>query len=383
MRSSVALIWALLIACQAEKPPTRHTRNDSVMGTNPSFIVTIGENYNRLFDRKNGWTGGDVASSLRLNDGRVLWLFGDSWLGSIREGRHVNSELVNNTIGIQTGLDPATAHVEFFHGTNAGKPAAFLRPADGNGWFWLSHGGIQTENGLYLFLSQIVSRTEDKWVWGFQVIGLSMAKIANPLDDPKKWRIVQSKVPWVFFDSAGNEKTFGIPLLREGNFVYLYGLEKEAATHDRYLLAARAPASLLEDFSTWEFYADNHWQSDFRKASRLCNHMGAELSVSYLPRFQRYVLVNTENGLSPNIQMRFASSPVGPWSAPTTIYRTPETDWDSTYFCYAAKAHPELTQRDDELIISYVCNSTDFGKLVADSRIYFPKFLRVRFTSTL
>jgi hypothetical protein len=109
--------------------------------------------------------------------------------------------------------------------------------------------------------------------------------------------------------------------------------------------------------------------------------MGAELSVSYLPRLQRYVLVYTQNGLSENIRLRLAASPVGPWSAGTTLYRTPEMGWDKTYFCYAAKAHPELSRRDDELIVSYVCNSTDFWKMAADARIYFPKFLRVRFTA--
>jgi len=53
--------------------------------------------------------------------------------------------------------------------------------------------------------------------------------------------------------------------------------------------------------------------------------------------------------------------------------------WDSSYFCYAAKAHPELSRQDDELIVSYVCNANDFWKMAADARIYRPKFLRLKF----
>ena len=345
--------------------------------TGPSFVVEVAEDYNRLFYREDGWTGSDIAFSLPLLDGRILWLFGDTWIGKIREGRHTDSNMVSNTIGIQQGLDPATARLEFFHGYKDTEPAAFIQPADGIGVFWLSHGGIHTNSGLYLFMSQITERPGDTSVWGFRAIGIVMAKVTNPLDDPNRWRVEQIKVPWAQFDPAGNEKVFGMPLLREGNIVYLYGLEIDKATHDRYLLVGRANVASLEDFSTWEFYTNGRWQRDFRKASRLCNHMGAELSVSYLPRFKRYVLVYTEDGLSEKILMRFASSPVGPWSAPAIIYRTPEMGWDSTYFCYAAKAHPELSRRDDELIVSYVCNSTDFWKMAANARIYFPKFLRV------
>ena len=51
------------------------------------------------------------------------------------------------------------------------------------------------------------------------------------------------------------------------------------------ILAGRVKAAALEDFSAWEFYANGEWQPDFRKATHLADHLGAELSVSYLPRF--------------------------------------------------------------------------------------------------
>lgn len=373
---------ALSVGCRSTESDANFPRSQLAVSTRDaglSFTVEIAQDYNRLFYREDGWTGSDIAFSLPLLDGRILWLFGDTWIGKIREGRHTDSTMVNNAIGIQQGLDPATARLEFFHGYKDGKPAAFIRPADGIGVFWLSHGGIHTDSGLYLFLSQIVDVPGDTSIWGFRAISIVMAKITNPLDDPNRWQVEQIKLPWAQFGPAGNSKAFGMPLLREGNVVYLYGLEHKP--FNRYLLVGRANVASLEDFSTWEFYTNGHWQPDFRKASRLCNHMGAELSVSYLPRFKRYVMVYTKDGLSEKILMRFATSPVGPWSAPVTIYRTPEMGWDKTYFCYAAKAHPELSRQDDELIVSYVCNSNDFWKMAADARIYFPKFLRIRFTS--
>jgi hypothetical protein len=77
--------------------------------------------------------------------------------------------------------------------------------------------------------------------------------------------------------------------------------------------------------------------------------------------------------------MRSAPAPEGPWSQPQLLYKVREMDWDKDYFCYAAKGHPELSKREDELLVSYVCNSYDFWKMAADTRIYRPRFIRVRF----
>jgi len=146
---------ALSVGCRSTESDTKFTHSQlavSTCDTGLSFAVEIAEDYNRLFYREDGWTGSDIAFSLPLLDGRILWLFGDTWIGKIRQGRHTDSNMVSNTIGIQQGLDPATAHLEFFHSYKDAKPAAFIRPADGIGVFWLSHGGIHTDSGLYIFL---------------------------------------------------------------------------------------------------------------------------------------------------------------------------------------------------------------------------------------
>ncbi|HEX3801115.1 MAG TPA: DUF5005 domain-containing protein [Verrucomicrobiae bacterium] len=374
---SAALIFSFdcIVTAQVAQPPIAETPRSNI-----SFTVEPAQDYNRLFYQESDWVGGDVAASVPLRDGNVLWLFGDSWIGSICEGRRSGeSKMVHNTIAIQEGLNPETARVNFFHGLHGYLPAAFIETADHVGYFWLTHGGIQTDDGLYLFASRIINRPGDNSVWGFKASGMTMAKITNVSAQPSEWRIEQIKIPWAEYDKGGSEKVFGMPMVRADGFIYIYGLEFDRKAHNRYLLVGRVKEGSLENFSAWEFYADGKWQSDFHQASRLADHLGAELSVSYLPRFKRYVLVYTENGLSEKIMLRSAVSPVGPWSEPTVIYRTPETGWDKTYFCYAAKAHPELSRADDELIVSYVCNSSDFGKMVNDARIYFPKFVRVKF----
>lgn len=76
--------------------------------------------------------------------------------------------------------------------------------------------------------------------------------------------------------------------------------------------------------------------------------------------------------------MRQAPTPVGPWSEPIRLYQAPGLPSDTKAFFYAAKAHPSLAA-ENELVISYVANSFDFGKLVRTPEIYRPWFIRVRF----
>jgi hypothetical protein len=84
---------------------------------------------------------------------------------------------------------------------------------------------------------------------------------------------------------------------------------------------------------------------------------------------------NTHSG---SAMIRTAFSPEGPWSEQTEIYRAPETGWSKNYFCYAGRAHIDLSGSDD-LLVSYICNSFHFAEMVSDTRIYRPKFIRIKF----
>ena len=40
-----------------------------------------------LFQRTDGWIGGDGAYSVAVSPKRTLWLFSDTWVGKVRDGR--------------------------------------------------------------------------------------------------------------------------------------------------------------------------------------------------------------------------------------------------------------------------------------------------------
>lgn len=344
------------------------------------FQVFIDEEYNNLFTRTEGWTGGDVAHSIPLSDSTILWVFGDSWIGPVKDGRHYNAAMISNVIAVQRGKDAAAENLSFYFENKDGKPAPFISPADNIGKYWLTDGGIKTDRGLFLFASQVITKDEEEGVFNFEVTGKFLVHIDNPLDKPDNWDMEIKKMPYFHKISKEHEISFGTPQVIFDGHIYIYGAEFKREEKNRYMILARTPEHKIEDFDAWEFFYEGEWQKDITKVTRLCDHFGAEYSVSYSAFLRKYITVYTENGLSDKIILRTAVKPEGPWNPPLEIYETPETKWDKTYFCYAAKAHPELSKKPDELLISYVCNSFDFFKMCADTRIYRPKFIRIRFS---
>lgn len=340
--------------------------------------VEVLPDYNALFARRNGWTGADGAYTVKLSQNRILWLFGDTWYGEIRQGRHVNATIINNSIAIQRGISPPEASVIFYTGRAPdGEPLAFVRPSVGRGWFWIYHG-IEVQKALYLFLIQ-AERTGDPNSFGFKITGTWLGRVANPEDSPNSWRLSQRRIPWERLSSEG-DTFFGSALLRKNNFVYIYGTAEDVVgeIRQKFMILARVPETKLEQFDQWQFFSAGRWTTNFGELTRLAGDFANEYSVSFLTALGEYVAVYSAKGLSKNVVARFAPNPWGPWSEPIFLYECPEESWGTDVFCYAAKGHPELSLAPDEIIVTYVASSLDFEKLAADVELYRPRFLRVK-----
>lgn len=333
----------------------------------------IAPEWNARFATSEGWIGGDGVYSTVLHADRVLFLFGDTLIGAVRDGRRAGAKMINNTVGLLP-IKSDQASIRFVTGrTDSGEPAAVFRPADGQGWFW-PQGTVQVEGRLFVFLAQI-EKTSDDGVFGFKQIGQVLAVIQNPSADPAKWSIEQRRVPFAEFEGM-HERVWGSAVLADDDYVYIYGVDELGKKlGSKQLIVARAPLDKLSDFAAWRFGTSDGW-SEKPAAESLAPGLANEFSVSRLPG-GGYLLVYTENGLSDRILGRVAAAPAGPWSEPTLLYRCPEMADDKGVFCYAAKAHPWATEAKEHLL-SYCTNTWDFGRLFEDNAVYRPKFVRVR-----
>ncbi|MFN8241389.1 MAG: DUF5005 domain-containing protein [Bacteroidales bacterium] len=339
--------------------------------------VSTDRGYDSLFSRSSGWTGGDIATSVALGDSVTLWLFGDSWIGNIKDGRHFYATMINNAVGLQYHDNRGYDSMAFFYKTIEGKPGPIFTPPGDSGFLWLTGGGIRIDNKLFLVAGHIVKLQNDTTVFGFEQTGNYLIEITNPDDDPTKWNYSMKRIPF-FNRTGGIEREFGSIQFAEGNFVYIYGTEFDRNTNNRYMLLSRVTKPDLSDPGKWMFYTPVGWDNDYTKAARLCDRFGAEYSVSFCNTVNKYITVYSELGMSDKIIMRSSPKSEGPWSGQQIIFITPDMKRDSTYFCYAAKAHPDISGEND-LLVSYICNSFDFWKMASDTAIYRPRFIRVKF----
>ncbi len=363
-RTLLVLVILLLSACAGRHPL-------------PQFSVEPLPRYEALFQRSQGWTGGDGVFSVGLDSNRILWLFGDTFIGEVKDGRHIDDVLVNNSIAIQKGKEPLPTGINFYYGeTVKGKPEAFLRPSDGVGWFWPYHG-VRTKDGLFLFLIQ-VERTDGIPGFDFRPVATWLGKVSNPDDPPKSWQVSQQKIPW-----SGENRLWGSSVLVKGENCYIFGTvdESSAGVRQTQLILARVPAAQIMDFDQWRFFSKGEWVDEADRAEGLSANVASEFSVSFQSVINQYLMLYTQDSLSKYMVFRLAPEPHGPWGAPIRFYRCPEAEWDPRIFCYAAKGHPEISLSPEELIVTYTTNSTDLDLIESDARLYRPRFLRLRFWS--
>jgi hypothetical protein len=329
-----------------------------LLGTLAAVAAEPAPELDALFQRTNGWIGADGDYSIPLNSRVTLWLFGDTVIGQVRDGKRVNATMVNNSIA----LLPVGGSPSFFYRTNSqGAPASVFQPVDlTNSFFW-PWDGVRTERGLYVFLMQ-VRHTADKSVWGFDVFATALAFVPNPDAPPQDWKITLRTVPF---------KSFGWAVLREAGYIYIYGKDRKRGGS----FVARAPEQALDDFGQWRFYEDGHWGENERDATLIFTEAPPEGSVRWLPELRRFVAVYSPD-IFGDIVMRTAESPAGPWRDRRVVCHCDEGKLSRAFYCYAGKMHPELS-RPGELIVTYAVNSNDFSDLFNDARIYWPRFVRL------
>jgi hypothetical protein len=157
----------------------------------PRFTVERLPGYEALFQHSAGWIGADGAYSVALGGHRIMWLFGDTLVGEIKEGRRIIAGMVPNSIAIQISPEHQAASIEFFPD---GGSEPFLTPGEGFHWFWPNHA-VRTPEGLYFFLLQL-ERADIPPPFGFRLVSTWLGHVRNPEDPPQRWIFSHLKIPW-------------------------------------------------------------------------------------------------------------------------------------------------------------------------------------------
>lgn len=336
---------------------------DDVLSMASSVAVKIAGKYNKLFTRYgNGWTGGDATYSVPLPDGRILWMFGDSFLDTVYADRsRPASALVRNVFVVQQGLTVTT----LVSGT-LDDPEAFVNTPDpANAWYWPLDGTVQGDY-LYVYMAYFIRTGPGGFDFAYQRTDLVKFSL------PAITEISRTTV----WDNPNI--MYGAAVMEYGDYLYIYGAEFSPLT--KYMHLARVP--LTDLYASWEFYNGSIWQSTeagvagrLKKSSGLPVDVSAQFAVFYNSGYYR--LVTQEGFLGPKIYTYYATAPTGPWKSKTLLYTTPETS--GSIFTYNAFVHPEIISPDGYILLSYNLNTTNFAELFSNADSYRPKFIWMKY----
>ena len=388
------VLFALILGCELRKSPE---------SSPDAFVVADAPFWDAVFQRTEGWTGADGINTADLMDGRILWLFGDTWIGDIQQGRHApNSELVNNTLAVHEKpkagywMPPDLQAVRFYWGRTGQKNLAWIRPDSGNGsgWYWPAGNGLMVKDAfdkfrLVFFMSQLARSPDSNEMWAFYRSGNALVIVDNPDQAVPCWHI--QKVSVSLNRSRGGKIGWGATLLSvpapeqtQGDYLYIYGID-ESDIGNKKLILARSPAGRVEDTDVWQAYHGNGaWGSFASECFPIAEHLATELSIEpvVIGKTRWYVMVHSEDGFGSRILIRMAQHPEGPWSKSFPIYEVEDIRKDKALFTYAAKSHACIS-RPGELLISYVINAIDFEMIRHNADLYRPRFVRISLNQLL
>ncbi|WP_157683555.1 DUF4185 domain-containing protein [Microlunatus soli] len=319
----------------------------------------------RLFgdygDTAGRWTGADSAYSVPLPDGRIAWLYSDTFLGTVNadHSRPTDSPFIHNSIIIDDHGELTT-----YTGGTPDAPRSLVAP-EGSGdetgsWYWFGDGTVEGDQLRVLVLE--FEKTGDG-VFDFAFVATAVASFRLPDLAVTVRSLPDSPISWA---SA---------VLECGRYSYVYGVEDLQST--KYAHLARVPRGRLTE-SPWQYYDGAGWSADPTASARILTGVSNEFSVQRLGGVDGggfgLVTGDARESLSPDILLYRSSTPTGPFTDPVRLYSTPETS--GNIFTYNAKSHPELAG-DGELLVTYNVNSFDTADVYAEVDNYRPRYLRV------
>ena len=333
--------------------------------TEPQIVNTTSDTLmQKRIDSTTGFCGGDAAYSIPITPARTVWLFGDSFVGTIKEGKRHNCQMIRNCVAIDNPLEPGSK-LQYQCGTKS----FFKAPGTEQEYLWPGDGTM-IDGKLYLFMHSVMDNKTLPAPYQFELKQNYLVVVQNPFASPSVWRYQTIDM------GSTKEMLAGTACYQKGAYLYIYSSlpDKAEGKHKHPTALARVSTNDLKDLdlSKMQWWQGKKWGEDRKEAAIVFDDGASEMSVVQPQGLKDlYAVYIPPDGQSINI--RRASSPQGPWSAPGELFKLPV---GKDMLFYSAKVHPQYKGKvPGQIKVTYNTNSTDFNRLLADSTIYFPKAL--------
>ncbi|HEU5302094.1 MAG TPA: hypothetical protein VFW06_07630 [Acidimicrobiia bacterium] len=316
------------------------------------------------------WASADGSVPIPLPDGRILWLFGDTYIGKVVPGGAISpaTQLEHNSFVVQTGrcFAPQMGGGPFARTERIADPAP--------GEFYWPASGVVDGSTVQVFLYHVRNAPPPL---NFTILGMRLATLSLPgLAVQSITNLPVAAPPGVFY---------GVTTTLVGSTVYVYG------HHDRSAYVARAPLAQLATPGAWEYWGNSgsggpdSWGADPGRAVPLgfsgmpyihpAFGAGAwPLAVLSVQAYGTGYLGTAKlvDACSDDVSAFTAPAPEGPWTYHGRVHTTP-TGGLSTYGSMLPMGLPGVTGPT----VVYSTNDFPFDSYVPPPSItvYGPRFV--------
>jgi hypothetical protein len=304
------------------------------------------------------WATADQATSIRLPDKRLLWLFGDTVQGQlfrsgpalgVRGWRMPHNSLVT-TRG--TTCDRIRIHT--------GPRGTSLIPDARNGDGHWPMSAVVDRGRLLVFTSRTRFRQGT-----FTGVGTRLAQVrfrsrtgtpATPVF--QRWHATPST-------GVGEKRgvQWGAAVEQRGGYTYVYGTRRstQPGVFGKALHLARVRAGQLHRPQAWRFWNGRTWVASQARAvpvKEAVRGVSTTLSVHYV-RGRWTAVTKEDEFLGRRIVMLTSAHPYGPWRETEIATTDTEADLARGDVTYTAMAHPEIRLASGRLLVTVSRNNLD------------------------
>ncbi|MGO9185349.1 DUF4185 domain-containing protein [Mycobacterium sp.] len=313
-----------------------------------------------------GWVGGDAAYSTTLPDGREAFVFSDTLIGTAQSNGAANvtgmphsSELVGDLPFLLSD----------YAGTYA-TPTTLIPDTFDTTKTW-QMDDTYTEGG-----NQLIFVNEFEPVSGSmfdEFTGRSGIAVMSVPTDGMPTLASVTLLP------TDQDTQWGTSVLQSGGYTYVYGADYDYSANAFYgMKIARVPLGESLNVSAWQYWNGGQWLSGESNAVPI-QTLTVLTGVMANPGGAGFVAVSIPGSVytDKTVDLSYACSPEGPWTAPQPVYDIPQIAQYQNEIAYIPTFHPELSV-DGNLVITYCLDTTDgLSALEQNVHEYQPQFLDV------
>ncbi|MGW2229762.1 DUF4185 domain-containing protein [Streptomyces formicae] len=343
--------------------------------------------------RTDDWTGGDGTHSVRLPDGRVLWLFSDTFLGQVHAPPNPAGQ-PHTWRDTNTPMTRNSAVLMSRSGTLEGTLASPLFPDPApQQWRWPVAARVEprspgSDEQVVRVLLWTRMASQGPWIYG---VPLATEVATLSLPDLRVENIVKVSDQQSVADPE-KRVLYGTTTVDDDGWTYVFGGTDAQATArpTSHAYVARVPHGRLADASAWEYWDGDGWgsQDTHRPVLGDGKRKGVGSAFTVVRDDGTYVLFTMAAGTEglTGVTSYWACSPTGPWHGPAKGFQAPLPDDGAARqdtAAYNPQAHAALGG-DGRITLSYDVNWLDATPASAQANIsrnvslYRPRFVTLR-----